>query len=301
MNATELHYLLETKEPPLTLNVLPPEVHSATRIPGSLNACVYETAFVDQVGSLIPDKNAVIVVYGAGEGSLSARVAAEKLRSAGYSNVGVLDDGLDGWKAAGLPLVGNKRLPAPPVLHGTYQIDTAASLVRWTGRNPFNQHYGTVRLASGEIRIREGTLEAARFAIDMNSIACDDLTDSQWNAMLIAHLRTADFFQVDRFPTAEFVADEIEHLGAKTEGIPNYLIKGQATVRGVTRPLDFPAVIASADGTRLTGQAQFEIDRTEFGSIYGSGKFFRFLGKHVVNDAIHLQVMIHADLTGTKD
>ena len=79
------------------------------------------------------------------------------------------------------------------------------------------------------------------------------------------------------------------------EGIPNYWVKGSFTLRGVTRPLEFPLVIAADDAGRLTGQAQIELDRTEFGSIYGSGKFFRFLGMHVVNDHVQLHLKIHAE------
>jgi hypothetical protein len=36
-------------------------------------------------------------------------------------------------------------------------------------------------------------------------------------------------------------------------------------------------------------------DRTAHGSHYGSGKLFRFLGKHLVNDHVHLHVKIHAE------
>lgn len=296
MKPADLSQLLQSDRPPMLLHVLPEEVFAACRIPGSLNACVYETAFLDHVSSITPDPHAPIVVYGAGEGSLDAQVAAEKLHAAGYANVELLDEGLAGWKTAGFATDGNQMLPAPPVLHGIYRIDTATSVIRWTGRNLFNQHYGSVRLASGGIVIHEGALESASFAIDMNSIACDDLTEPTWNAMLIGHLKTSDFFQTDRFPTAEFVADNAEAMDGCSVGSPSHILKGLFTLRGVTRPLEFPAVIASADGKRLTGQGQFEIDRTEFGSIYGSGKFFRHLGKHVVNDLIHLDVMIHADL-----
>lgn len=55
---------------------------------------------------------------------------------------------------------------------------------------------------------------------------------------------------------------------------------------------------ATEDGRRITGQGQFELDRTEYGSHYGSGKLFRFLGKHLVNDPIRLHVKIHADRQG---
>lgn len=163
-------------------------------------------------------------------------------------------------------------------------------------RNLFNHHSGTVRLTSGEIRLKSGVLKSARFVIDMNSIACEDLADSQWNAMLIRHLRDADFFEIDRFPAAEFIAERAEAIAASSEGTPNFVLKGRFTLRGVTKPLELPVVIASAHGKRVTGQGQLELDRTEFGSIYGSGKFFRYLGKHVVNDHVHLHLKIHADL-----
>ena len=53
-------------------------------------------------------------------------------------------------------------------------------------------------------------------------------------------------------------------------------------------------LLAAASADRLTAQAQLDLDRTVFGSIYGSGRFFRFLGQHVVNDHVHLHVKLQA-------
>jgi polyisoprenoid-binding protein YceI len=235
------------------------------------------------------------VVYGAGEGSLDASTAAEKLRAAGFSNVQLFDGGLTQWKAAGLPLEGSGHLPQAPVPDGTYRIDTAQSVIRWTGRNLFNHHHGTVQLASGEIHLRQGELTSTRFTIDMASIANEDLTESAMNAILLAHLRTTDFFDVDHHPTAEFVADAAEPIENSTEGTPNYLLRGTFTLRGISQPLKFPVLIAAKDdGQHLTGQGVLDLDRTAYGSQYGSGKLFRFLGPHVVNDHIHLHVKIQA-------
>ena len=300
MNANELNELLKSGESCLLLNVLPEEIHAARHIAGSSNACVYETAFLDKVAELAPAKDLPITVYGAGGGSLDSTAALEKLLAAGYTRVTEVADGLAGWEAAGLPLEGDGHLPAAPALDGAYVLDPVESVIRWTGRNLFNHHSGTVRLTSGEIRIESGVLKSARFVIDMNSIACEDLADSHWNAMLIRHLRDADFFEVDRFPLAEFIAERAEAIAASSEGVPNFVLKGRVTLRGVTKPLELPVVIASADGKRVTGQGQLELDRTEFGSIYGSGKFFRYLGKHVVNDHVHLHLKIHADLVAAE-
>ena len=156
-----------------------------------------------------------------------------------------------------------------------------------------------MRLAEGEIRLRQGQFLSARFTIDMASIQCEDLGDPALNAMLLAHLRTSDFFDVEYHPTAEFVADAAEPINTCTDGTPNYLLRGTFTLRGISRPLEFPVLIAAKDdGQHLTGQGVLELDRTAYGSHYGSGKLFRFLGQHVVNDHVHLHVKIHAEREG---
>jgi polyisoprenoid-binding protein YceI len=296
MTAHELQTLLNSADSRHVIHVLPPEIHAAMRIPGSQNACVYETAFLDQVRALVPDPSASIIVYGAGEGSFDAATAEEKLRAAGYAHVQSFPGGLAEWKAAGLPIEGTGQLPDPPVPDGSFAIDTAQSVIRWTGRNLFNHHSGTVRLGGGEINLRHGDLVSARFAIDMTSIANEDISDSAMNAMLLAHLHTADFFDVAHHPTAEFVADSAEPIAFCTDGTPNHLLRGTFTLRGTSRPLEFPILVATTDdGQRLTAQGVLSLDRTAYGSHYGSGKLFRFLGQHVVNDHIHLHVKIHAD------
>lgn len=294
MNPDTLHSLMLSGQPYVILNVLPPEVFAARHIARSINACVYETAFIDKVRGFGIARDAVIVVCGAGGGSRDSAEAAAKLGADGFTNVMVLDGGIDAWHAAGYAVEGHGDLPAPPVADGVYQVDLAQSVIRWTGRNLFNHHSGTLRLASGEIVAKQGTLESARFTIDMDSIACEDITDPDLNTMLLNHLKHSDFFETARFPTAEFVIESATPIAGACDGLCNHMLSGVLTLRGISKSLEFPAVIA-CDGDRLTGQAQIEIDRTEFGSIYGSGRFFRFLGKHVVNDHIQLHLKIHAD------
>ncbi len=294
MTAIQLQTRLATQPAPLLVHLLPEEVFAAARIPGSQNVCVYETAFLTKVGELAPDKQRPIIIYGAGAGSQDAEVALAKLKSAGYADVTALEGGLDAWLADGFLTEGTGLPLKVPSFEGTYRVDTEASVIRWTGRNLFNHHNGTIKLSAGEIVLRDQNLVAASFTVAMNSIACEDLADATWNKMLIDHLHSDDFFAVDHFPTASFVADSVQPLPGCTEGSPNYLLRGQFTLRGITRPVEFPIVLAT-DGPRITAQGQLELDRTEFGSVYGSGKFFRFLGKHIVNDRIHLHVKLHAD------
>ena len=295
MTALELHTQLRSTSPPTLLHVLPPEVFAAARIPGSRNACVYETAFLGKVRALGLDPASRLVVYGAGEDSLDSVTAAEKLGAAGFTNIEAFEGGLTAWQAAGLPLEGTGQLPQRALPDGAYTVDTAESVIRWTGRNLFNHHHGTVRLADGEILVRLGQLVSARFTIDLASIACEDLADSALNAQLLAHLRSDDFFDVAHHPVAQFVAAAAERITSCTDGTPNHLLRGTLTLRGISHPLEFPVLLAATDDARrLTGQGVLELDRTAYGSTYGSGKLFRYLGPHLVNDHIHLHVKIHA-------
>ncbi len=295
MNTSSLHQLLSAASPPRLLHVLPEEVFAAARLPGSVHACIYEVSFPEKVAAVLPDKAAPVVVYGSDALSLEAAEAAEALRAAGYVDVSVYEDGLAGWRAAGQPLEGHGTLPgAPQPADGTYAVDIAESIVRWTGRNLFNHHSGTVRLAGGQLRLLEGRLVSASFDVAVDTIACEDIADGSVNCMLIDHLKSADFFEVAKHPVASFVASAAEPIEGATEGRPNFQLAGTLTVRGVSRPVEFPAVVAVNPEGRLTGQACLDLDRTEFGSIYGSGRLFRFLGQHVVNDVIHLHLKIHA-------
>lgn len=294
MKTLSITELQAQKNTATLIHVLPGEHFACAHLPGAVNACVYETIFLSKVAELVPDKTSTVIVYGAGGDSLDATTAAEKLTKAGYTNVTVFPGGIAEWQQNNLPLEGTHSEPGLSTPQGHYELDTETSVVRWTGRNLFNHHHGTIKLATGNIEVEDGVLQSARFKLDMNSIACEDLVDTAYNAMLIRHLRDDDFFAVDRFPTAEFICDRADPLPSCTPGTPNYTLHGTMTLRGVTKPLSFPAVIAAADTDHLTGQAQFELDRTQFGSHYGSGRLFAFLGKHVVNDHVHLHIKLHA-------
>jgi rhodanese-related sulfurtransferase len=213
--------LREHTDHAVLIHVLPEEQFTQQHLPRAVNACVYEMAFLSKVAELVPDKSAEIIVYGAGAPSLDSAVAAEKLMKAGYTNVSDFRGGIAEWLQHGFPLEGSGPQVESVSHDGVFEVSTDTSVVRWTGRNLFNHHHGIVKLAGGRIEIEKGVLKAARFTLDMNSIACEDLVDTAYNAMLIRHLRDDDFFAVDRFPAAEFICDRAEPLPACTDGTPH--------------------------------------------------------------------------------
>jgi polyisoprenoid-binding protein YceI len=294
LNSESLRHWLESNPEGLLINVLPEDAFDEARIPGSKNACTYEMAFIETMKRLAPDPNAELVVYGESGKTLEADAAIEKLKQAGYLNAKIFKGGLAAWKEAGFPVegLGVSLESAITPADGNYRLDTSSSVIRWTGRNLFNHHEGSLKLSSGSADLKGGNLESAQFAIDMNAITCGDISDSQMNGMLITHLKSEDFFWVDEFPSASFVSRSVSPIAGATPGSKNWTVTGDLTLRGVTAEVTFPAVVAMKPEGILVAQAEFSIDRTRWGVVYGSGKFFARLAHHVVNDDVQLHLKL---------
>lgn len=128
--------------------------------------------------------------------------------------------------------------------------------------------------------------------IDMNAILCTDIGDSKMRQILINHLRSDDFFDVERHPEASCRIQEVKAVPGATPGLPEVEIGGELNLRGKSHPLVFAATTGLNVEARFAAQASFAFDRTLWDSIYGSGKFFKRVGRYLVNDLIEMQVRL---------
>jgi polyisoprenoid-binding protein YceI len=155
--------------------------------------------------------------------------------------------------------------------HG-YKVDIDNSVLGWVGSKPTGKHTGTLKLLSGALQGDNGQIASGNFVIDMNSINCTDL-EGKGKTGLEGHLKSPDFFDVTANPKATFDVTEVKAITAKPEGMVNadatHTITGNLLLRGVSKSVSFPAVVAMADG-KLSVKASFNIDRTEWGMTYGA-------------------------------
>jgi rhodanese-related sulfurtransferase/polyisoprenoid-binding protein YceI len=270
------------------------EDFEAGHLPGAKSNCVFEIAFGDRLAALAPDKETAVCVYGVGRNSHESSMAAEKLCRAGYAKVWDFRDGFDGWKETNHSVEGAspRTRVLPPRWTGSREIDLVESRVQWIGRNLLNKHDGSIGLRSGILRFEGGQLAGGEFVFNMRDLACADLRDSSVCDILIAHLGSHDFFDVDLYPEGRFVITKVEPTKDPSDGAPNLAIHGELTLKGVTHPIGFAAVSGlTADG-KLAAQAMLSFDRTLWNVLYGSGKLFQNLGGHLVNDLIEVQLRI---------
>ncbi len=168
----------------------------------------------------------------------------------------------------------------------TLKVDTAASSITWQGFKKVGAHHiGKINIKSGQIEMKAGKIIGGEFVIDMASITNEDLKNNpEYHTKLLTHLKSADFFDVAKYPTAEFKITSVHEKAGKT------WINGKLTLKDKTEALDFPATIESKGGV-VTGKAKIEVDRTKWGVIYGSGNFIKELtADKIINDKFELDL-----------
>lgn len=282
------------------IDILLPEDFACRHIAGAANACVYEMVFLDRVAECVPDRDRSVVVYDDSGTTLAARTAKEKLARAGYRSVAILEGGVRAWQAAGFKVESTAPLPQPATLHdGVYRVDAEKSAVEWTGRNINNRHHGRIAISGGEVILADGRPVSGRFVLDMNTIINLDLQDEGWRGMLLRHLKSEDFFDVERYPEATFEVRGAAAIAQATPGTPNMEIAGLLTIKEMSRSICFPAIIAAQEDGTIKAHAAFNLDRTLWNVCYGSGKLYERLGMHLVNDLISMELFIVARETAS--
>ncbi|MBK9291733.1 MAG: YceI family protein [Bacteroidetes bacterium] len=177
-----------------------------------------------------------------------------------------------------------------------YTVDTEASSLRWEGAKITQTvHHGTVKIAEGSLSFDDGQLVAGNFVIDMNTIVCEDLDEANGKLKLEGHLKSADFFMVENFPTARF---EITGVEAIADGSgATHRITGNLTIKDVTNGISFPAVVSLTENG-ASASASFEINRNEWGVVWGGSlteqSIKDFLQNNLIKDTIAFEVNLVA-------
>lgn len=147
----------------------------------------------------------------------------------------------------------------------TYSIDPAHTNVGFRIR-----HMG-IAFVEGEFDTFEGTLSydpenvaATRAEVTVQTASID--TDVQQRD---DHLRSADFFEVEAYPTMTFTSTGVQPTGQNT-----FRLTGDLTIKGTTKEVVFDVTAAGPipieGGQRVGFHATATIDRRDFGITWGS-------------------------------
>lgn len=164
-----------------------------------------------------------------------------------------------------------------------YALDAASSTLKWTAEKLAGKHEGTLNIKSGEIEIENGKLLSGNFEVDMSTIDNTDISNEEMKGKLLGHLKSADFFDVENYPTTTF----------KVTSSDDNMVSGDLTIKGISKPVSFSTEIKE-DGDQATASARIEVDRTEYDIKFRSGKFFKDLGDALIKDIFFIDINLVA-------
>ncbi|HKL03386.1 MAG TPA: V-type H(+)-translocating pyrophosphatase, partial [Cryomorphaceae bacterium] len=166
-----------------------------------------------------------------------------------------------------------------PLLNGTYAVGTDNAMFKWVAKKVTGQHDGEVN-AEGKFVLVDNLVQKGKFQVDMSSLVVDDITDSESNAKLTAHLKSKDFFDVENYPNAQ-----IQISSAGEDGNGNIVFNGKMTLKGTTNDIEGTyRVNKQGDQLKLIGA--FNFDRSKYDIRYRSASFFDDLGDKMIYDEV---------------
>src|SRR5262245_42381242 len=172
------------------------------------------------------------------------------------------------------------KTSSPAASGQKFAIRPDTSKIEFVGSQVAGSHNGSFAKFSGAIDFA-GQPEKSHVSvtIDVSSITADD-------PKLTEHLKTADFFDVAKYPQATFESTEIKADGEKGA---THTVTGNLNMHGVTKSVTFPATIA-VNPDSLTVNSTFSINRKDFGINYAGP----------ANNLIRDEVVLKFTIRGVK-
>lgn len=176
---------------------------------------------------------------------------------------------------------------------GVYNFDTNQSEVNWEGRKTLLKEWvdtGSISIQSGSITLNNGEITQSKVIMDMNSITAEKTGMGKGEDNLSKHLKSADFFNAEAFPTSEFTLTSLTPTGEKY----TYKAKGEMTIKSTTKTIEFPITVYM-ENESIFIKGEVVLDRAQFDVRYGSTNFFNDLGDKAINNNFKLELNLVAN------
>jgi polyisoprenoid-binding protein YceI len=170
----------------------------------------------------------------------------------------------------------------------TYNVNTDESKIMWVGTKPTGEHNGHVKISDGMVKVKNDSLQAGEFTIDMTTINVEDL-EGEAKQKLAGHLKSGDFFDVSNHPKAMFKVTGISKENGET------MLSGNLTMRGKTKNISFPVMVNYEGDKMMLESKDFDIDRTDWDITYKSASLESVAKDAAISDDMNLQVKLVAN------
>jgi polyisoprenoid-binding protein YceI len=138
-------------------------------------------------------------------------------------------------------------------------LDAATSTLGFVGSKVTGKHEGKFEKITGSITLASGKAEGGRITVEADTASVKSDQEK-----LDGHLKSADFFDVEKFPKATFTSSQIKAGG---DSGATHTVTGELNLHGVKKTISFPATI-TVNADAASGSAEFVINRKDFGIVY---------------------------------
>ncbi len=177
-------------------------------------------------------------------------------------------------------------LTPTPVGAGTFAIDRTHSEVLFRVRHLLSRVGGRFRDFAGTIVFDPEHLEASSVTFAIQAASLDtSVADRD------AHLRSEDFFAVDRHPEITFASDGVVRTGTDT-----FTVSGTLTMRGIARRVELPVTYLGVakdpwGKEKIAFEASIRLNRKDFGLTWNAALE---TGGLLVGDDVDVQLNVQA-------
>jgi polyisoprenoid-binding protein YceI len=161
----------------------------------------------------------------------------------------------------------------------TIQLSPRNTEITFVGTRMVGRHDGGFRQFSGTLHLDAAAPENSHLTLEIDTPSIWSDTDK-----LTGHLKSDDFFAVERYPKATFESTSIEPAdGAEV----THTVRGNLTIRDRTREIAIPLKVDLGDD-QVTANGTFTIDRQQFDIKYPGSP------DNLIHDKVTVKVRVEA-------
>ena len=148
----------------------------------------------------------------------------------------------------------------------TFKTVKAGSLSwRATHLGGAQPRFGKIYFQDASVLVNSGKLTNATVTINMSTLSVESFPEgAEEIGKLTGHLQSADFFNIEKFPTSKF---ELTNLQTNAGGF-NSKVTGNLTILGISKSITFSANVNVSDSEVSIKSENFSVDRTDWGLTY---------------------------------
>jgi polyisoprenoid-binding protein YceI len=168
----------------------------------------------------------------------------------------------------------------------TLQVDRSHSEVAFEVRHLLSKVRGRFTDFAGTVELDEANPERSRVSVTINPASIDTA-----EAQRDGHLRSADFFDVEKFPTLTF-----ESTSVAPRGHHAYDVAGNLTIHGVSKQVTLPASFLGVakdpwGNEKFVFEAEMTLNRKDFGLVWNAALE---TGGFLVGDEVKVRLSVQA-------